>query len=215
VRVLGPLTAGPRRPALRQSMADARSGEVIFVSHCLLNQNTRYPGGAVCPGVVDRAVRPYVESGVGLVQLPCPEQRVWGGVLKRRLGWLIEHPRAARAAPLLLPAVRTYLRWRYAHQARAVARDVQDYRSSGLGVRGVVGVAGSPTCGVHTTLALGVAAAALARRRPGDLPTATWMNAKVVAPARCPGRGIFVQALAEAFDRRGLDVPLLEQDLSP
>ena len=43
---------GRRYRALENSMADTRSGQVVSVSHCLLNQNTRYLGGAVCCGVV-------------------------------------------------------------------------------------------------------------------------------------------------------------------
>jgi uncharacterized protein YbbK (DUF523 family) len=31
---------------------DARSGRVVFVSRCLLNENVRYPGGATCPDAV-------------------------------------------------------------------------------------------------------------------------------------------------------------------
>ena len=116
-------------------MVDARSGEVVFVSHCLLNQNTRYLGGAVCPGVVGRGHRgPTYEDGTGIVQMPCPEQRVWGGVLKTRMLWLIQHPRIARAVPVVWPAVLRYVRWRYAHHARAIAADVEDYQASGLSV---------------------------------------------------------------------------------
>ena len=109
-----------RYRALQRSIIDARSGEVVFVSHCLLNQNTRYLGGAVCPGVVAAAIAPYIEDGTGIVQMPCPEQRVWGGVLKTRMLCLIQHPRIARAVPVVWPAVRRYVRWRYAHRSRAV-----------------------------------------------------------------------------------------------
>jgi hypothetical protein len=28
--------------ALRRILSDARSGQVVFVSHCMLNQNVRY-----------------------------------------------------------------------------------------------------------------------------------------------------------------------------
>lgn len=153
-----------RSRELQQSIVDARSGEVVFVSHCLLNQNTRYLGGAVCPGVVAAAIAPYVEDGTGVVQMPCPEQRVWGGVLKTRMLWLIQHPRVA-AAPMLWPVALRYVRWRYGHYARAVVRDVEDYHASGLSVRGLVGIAGSPSCGVETTLDLPRAA------RRGRFPT--------------------------------------------
>jgi hypothetical protein len=51
----------------------------------LLNENTRYLGGARRAGSVPELVRPLLDQGIGIVQLPCPEQRAWGGVLKRRL----------------------------------------------------------------------------------------------------------------------------------
>jgi hypothetical protein len=41
---------------LRGVLSDARSGQVVFVSHCMLNQNVRYQGGATRPGVVDEVV---------------------------------------------------------------------------------------------------------------------------------------------------------------
>ena len=211
---MDPSLRGKRRyQGLQASMADARSGEVVFMSHCLLNQNTRYLGGAVCPGVVSAAIAPYVRDGTGIIQMACPEQRVWGGVLKTRLLWLIAHPRIARAARVLFPVVLRYVRWRYAHQARAIVRDVEAYLASGLSVRGIVGVAGSPSCGVLTTLDLNHAAAALARR--GRVPpTAAWMNMVVVGPALRPGSGIFIEALARAMGRRNVHVPMLEESLS-
>ena len=205
---------GKRRyQALQASMADARSGEVVFMSHCLLNQNTRYLGGAVCPGVVSAAIAPYVRDGAGIIQMACPEQRVWGGVLKTRMLWLIAHPRIARAARVLFPVVLRYVRWRYARQARAIVRDVEGCLASGLSVRGVVGVAGSPSCGVLTTLDLKHAADALARRRRVP-PTAAWMNLVVVGPALRPGSGIFIEELARTMARRNVHVPILEESLS-
>ena len=201
-----------RARALQRSIVDVRSGEVVFVSHCLLNQNTRYLGGAVCPGVVAGAIAPYLADGTGIVQMPCPEQRVWGGVLKTRMLWLIGHPRVARAAPMLWPVVLRYVRRRYAYHARAVVRDIADYHASGLSVRGVVGIAGSPSCGVHTTLDLPRAAGAVACRRR-EPATATWMNTAVVEPALRPGRGLFVEELASAMARRSVEAPLLKEAL--
>lgn len=206
------LQGGRRYPALRQSMTDPRSEQVVFVSHCLLNQNSRYLGGAVCGGAVHDALAPFLVDGTGIVQMPCPEQRVWGGVLKTRMLWLIDHPRAARLWPLLWPVARRWMRWRYARLARAVARDVNDYLASGLTVRGVVGVAGSPSCGVRTTLDLERAVGAIARRRH-EPATAAWMNGAVVEPALRPGRGTFTTELIRALRRKGVDVALREETL--
>jgi hypothetical protein len=75
--------AGSRRLGrLGLALADERGGRVVFVSHCLLNQNTRYPGGAFRPGAVMEVAVPYLRDGAGICQLPCPEQVAWGGVGK-------------------------------------------------------------------------------------------------------------------------------------
>lgn len=199
---------------LQQALPDARSHRVVFLSHCLLNQNTRYLGGAVCPGVVRRAVEPYLDEGVGIVQLPCPEQRVWGGVLKSRWLWVLDHRWVARAGPALARLAVPYLRLRYARLARAVADDVEDCLSAGLTVTGVVGVAGSPSCGVSTTLSLPDALAGIARC-PLAPVTSEWLNDRVVEPALRPGTGLFVQALTDELARRHLDVPVTEHTLAP
>jgi uncharacterized protein YbbK (DUF523 family) len=73
------------RQLLLERLQDERSKRVIFVSHCLLNENTRYFGGAFRPGCVDELVDGFQREGMGISQMHCPEQRVWGGVLKRYL----------------------------------------------------------------------------------------------------------------------------------
>jgi predicted secreted protein len=194
-------------------LADQRSGRVVFVSHCLLNQNTRYLGGAVCPGVVRDAVEPYANAGIGIVQMPCPEQRLWGGVLKRRLLLLVEAPTRARASAALLPVFAPYLRWRYWRLARAIADDIEDYTTSGLGIVGVIGVADSPSCGATTTLDLKASLQEIGWRAAQPV-TADWMNDRVVASALQPGRGLFLQALTDELDRRKIAVPITEHTLT-
>ena len=65
--------------------ADKRSRRVIFLPHCLLNENTRYLGGACRAGAVEEIVQPCLEAGLGIIQMRCPEQFAWGGILKRGL----------------------------------------------------------------------------------------------------------------------------------
>jgi hypothetical protein len=93
---------------------------------------------------------------------------------------------------------------RYRWLARAVVRDIQDYVGNDFEVVGVVGVAGSPSCGVRTTLDLATALRALGTcpRRP---VSKDWLNRQVVAAA---GRGLFVEALTDELARRGLAVPV-------
>lgn len=207
-----PVRGGVRPASSWTDLTDARGGRIVLLSHCLLNQNTRYLGGAVEPGVVEGALGPYLGDGVGIVQLPCPEQQAWGGVLKRRFLWLLDHPGAAGAGRVLVPAVRAYLRWRYRRLARRVVREVADYDRSGFEALAVVGVADSPSCGVTSTVDLTAAAKAIAAGRYRPV-TIRRLKEEVVGGAVVPGRGLWIEVLLDELRRRHLAVPVDEYRL--
>jgi predicted secreted protein len=87
---------------------------------------------------------------------------------------------------------------------------IEDYRRSGAVVVGIVGVDGSPSCGVATTLAMGRALDQLGRLERGA--TAEEVNAVVRATA-ISGTGMYVELLREELARRGIDVPFIAHDL--
>jgi uncharacterized protein YbbK (DUF523 family) len=199
---------------LQDKLADARANRVVYLSHCLLNQNVRYLGGAGRAGGVTEIVDGYLNRGVGICQLPCPEQRAWGGVLKRRM--LVAYSSAgtwrAFLVRLLLRPFTWYTRRVYARLARAVAREVVDYRRSGIEVVGLVGVGGSPSCGACTTLDLPGALTALTNCPAARLDRRT-LNQDIIAANICPGEGLFIRAVRRSLSRVGASIPLLEHDL--
>ena len=203
-----------RAERLRAQLADARGGRVVFVSHCLLNENVRYLGGAGRAGAVSEVIGGYLTSGVGVCQLPCPEQRAWGGVLKRRMllaygsGGTLRAP----AARLLLRPFTWYTRHVYARLARAVTRDILDYRRCGVEVTGLVGIGGSPSCGVATTLDLPAAVNALTRCPAARLDRRV-LNEDIIAANVRPGEGMFIRAVRQRLARAGASIPLTEHDL--
>ena len=140
--------------ALRRVLGDPRSGQVVFVSHCMLNQNVRYRGGATRPGSVDEVVARLQRAGVGIVQMPCPSSApgvAWRSCTPCLFTAHTKLRRLRRPAtwPFML-----YTRLAYRRLAGQVARDIRDYVRSGRSVQAVVGVGGSPSCGVRTTLDL-------------------------------------------------------------
>lgn len=185
---------------------------MVFVSHCLLNQNTRYLGGAFRPGAVDEVIDPYLRAGTGICQMPCPEQLAWGGVLKRRLLFLYGRPWLGPAVRLMRPALSAYTVIRYRLLARRVARQIVDYQRSGFDVVGVVGVDASPTCGVTTTLDLDESLAAVVACPLARLDR-RFMNDAVLNGSARPGAGLFIAALSDSLARRHGRVPLLTHDL--
>ena len=204
-----------RQRALRAQLADARSGRVLVVSHCLLNENVRYLGGAAHPGPVPQIVLTALDHGVGLVQMPCPEQHAWGGVLKTHM--LALYGRGGRWAGderLRRPissAITRYTRLRVAPLARRVAGDLRHYQDAGMDVVAVVGVGASPSCGVDCTMDLDGALADVAGC-PLRTLTGTRMTQIVTTHTRS-GAGIYTTALQTALRQRGVAVPFVEHDL--
>ena len=198
---------------LSDRLADARGREVVFVSHCLLDENARYLGGAFHRGAVPEMIE-LLSSGVGVYQMPCPEQRAWGGVLKRRM----LHAYGLRDSviyPLRGALFRLFVwqtRLRYEHMARRVARDIEDYARAGVHVLAVIGVGGSPSCGSATTLDLRRSFETIAACPLALVDRAT-VNERAVAACRVAGEGLFIAALERRLARRGLDVPFMEYDL--
>ncbi|HEY7605462.1 MAG TPA: hypothetical protein VID07_01660 [Actinomycetes bacterium] len=203
-----------RLDLLRNRLQDERSGKVLVLSHCLLNQNVRYLGGAVHPGMVEEALQEARRHGWGLYQLPCPEQLAWGGVLKRSIAPAFGSKGTLRyrfRRPLVWLFIR-YTSLRYRLLARRAAGDIDDYRRSGFAVAGIVGVAGSPSCGVRRTLNLSGAVEAMA-----TCPLATLdregFNQQVIAANVVAGEGLFIYQLRLALRRKGIQVPFQEHQL--
>jgi uncharacterized protein YbbK (DUF523 family) len=178
----------------------------VFLSHCLLNENTRYLGGACRPGCVREIVQQCLDRGIGMVQMPCPEQLAWGGVIKRHL--LAFHGSSVLPPK---PVVMAYTRVVFRRLARSVAAQIADYVRSGYSVVGIVAVDGSPSCGLRKTVDI-----------PGflgELPSLDPAGASVdrenaiIRRHVVPGQGLFVIALERALRRRGLNIPFQAHDL--
>lgn len=57
----------------KASDKDTRSYQLVAVIDCILNQNARDAGAAVCPAMNWEVLRLCKEYNVGILQMPCPE----------------------------------------------------------------------------------------------------------------------------------------------
>lgn len=200
---------------LVDKLRDRRSRQVIFLSHCLLNENTRYPGGACRPGCIPEVVERCMAADLGIVQMPCPEQRAWGGVLKP---WLLVAFRLRQRHRFVYAFRRlgvwlflAYTRHAYRRLAEQVAREIEDYVVAGFRVAGVVGVDGSPSCDVSTTLRVPEAVDQLAGIGPDELSVDA-VN-QCVRATLTSGAGLFTSALRAQLQRRGISLQFSAHDL--
>lgn len=199
-------------PALIGRLRDARGNRVVFLSHCLLDENVRYLGGAFHSGAVPETAR-LIDSGVGICQLPCPEEQAWGGIHKPAMMLaygLCDSPLYRFRRPLFRLFL-LYTRARYWLLARRVAHEIDHYRRAGVEVTGVVGVGASPSCGVNTTLNIDDSFETVAGCPVAGIDR-TMLNSCVAASCTA-GEGLFIRALRARLRRRGITPPFLEHDL--
>ena len=113
-----------------------RSKRVVFVSHCLLNQNTRATSQERFPGIVKEIMELFLEAGVGVVQIPCPQIEHNGGGIKRKFqpGKVLEG---------------NGYRAECKKMSTSIIKQIEKYLKEDYNVVGIVGVEFSPTCAVH------------------------------------------------------------------
>ncbi len=159
---------------------DARSKKLVFVSHCMLNQNAISDGTADFPAANREIVSLLLQQNVGIVQLPCPELLCLGldrgDVRGGERPVLAENTRIRGA--LEAPESQEKLK----RLAEPVVYQILEYQKNGFSVLGVIGVNRSPSCGVETTSVHG---------------------------EETGGTGMFIATLREELDARGISLPMI------
>ena len=121
---------------------DARSKKIVLVAHCLLNQNARIDTCAYFPGAMGEAAHLLVDSGVGILQMPCPELRHLG---------LDRGRHEAREIGIREALSEEEGREACRDLVRPLIYQIKEYQQHGFEIVGVVGNNGSPACGVDLT----------------------------------------------------------------
>lgn len=120
---------------------DLRSGRLVFLIECLLNQNARDLGAAETPAVTREVIDLLADAGIGMAQIPCPEIACLGFERRRPPDQSI---RQALEAPEPAACCRRL--------ALVTADRIQCYLDQGFEVLAVLGGnEQSPGCAVHTT----------------------------------------------------------------
>lgn len=200
---------------LAEKLKDERGKKVVFVAHCILNENTRYLGGAFRKGCIDEVVDEIQRQGIGMVQMKCPEQKGWGGLLKKHM-W---QPLGSRNTILyklkgvFLPCFIWNTRRIYQKIAKEIVAEIKDYRESGFEVLGIMGIAGSPSCGVTRAIDIRKSFEFLANTDMDGLNRKR-MNELGVSKLIIEGRGFFIEAIEKELKKKNINVRFYEHDLS-
>ena len=121
---------------------DGRSRRVVFLAHCLLNQNAISDGTAEVPAAHREILRTVLDARVGVVQLPCPGY-AWGWIIGPKGG---ERPVVAENTRIRRAMGQPEASARLRELTDQVVWQIREYQKHGFAVLGIVGVDRSPCC---------------------------------------------------------------------
>lgn len=158
---------------------DKRSKKVLLIAHCILNQNAKIDHCAYYPGAIREVAQILMDAGIGILQMPCPELLCLG--LDRQVEPGL-HPTVAsedtRVAQRMTEVQSVTI---YQKLVDDLVYQMIEYRKNGFELIGVIGINGSPTCGVERS----------------------WATDQETQDA-----GVFIQMLEEECLNRGISLPM-------
>ena len=159
---------------------DVRSKSVIFVAHCILNQNSISDGTATHPAQIKEILELLSESKVGIIQMPCPELLCLGlsrGNTGENVSPIVEEN--TRIRKMMSQGTTTEKTKQF---VQSIVHQILEYQKYGFEIKGIVGINRSPSCGVDTTS----------------------KNNKEVS-----GRGIFMEMLSDELNKNNININIV------
>lgn len=162
-----------------------RSGKIVLLSHCLLNANSKIKGAALHGAVLQPVIQYILQQDAGIIQLPCPEHSFAGGARWGQSKDQYDNPFYRRHCRTILDPVIDQL---------------ADYQQHGCKLIGVLGIKGSPSCGIHHTC----------RAKWGGEITAQAGENCLPAGFLVKEPGVFIQIFQEKLAEAALKIPFFE-----
>ena len=159
---------------------DGRSKKVIFIAHCLLNQNAISDGTAVYPAAFKDIIDFFLNADISIVQMPCPEFCCLG--LDRGNIHGADSPVVAENTRIRSAMKNDSTNMKLSRLADYVLQQIIEYKKYGFEIIWIIGANRSPNCGVETT---------------------SDNNAEII------GMGLFVEKIVNQLLQENMSVPMI------
>lgn len=159
---------------------DARSKRIVFVSHCILNQNSISDNTADFAGTFPHVAELLLKSNVGIVQMPCPELLCLG--LDRGDIHGVERDVVVENTRIREAIARPPASERLEACVEEVLFQIDEYSRHDFSILGIIGINRSPSCGIDTT------------SRDNQ---------------ERPGMGVFMESIADGLQRKNMHIDMV------
>lgn len=162
-----------------------RNKNIVVVSHCILNTNSKVEGLSEFEGAQNIAIE-LIDKGYGIIQLPCPEMIMYGisrwGHVKEQFDNMFFRDQCRQ---MLIPYVRQF----------------SDYLNKNYNIEGIIAIDGSPSCGYNKTCS--------SRSWFGELSECMNLQNKLEDIQMVDGKGVFMEELENLLIEYKLDIPII------
>lgn len=165
-----------------------RSKKIVIVCHCLLNANAKVYPLAQCGGVYSEALADSIKEGAGIVQLPCPETIYLG---MKRWGMTREQYDTSHFREICQDML------------KASVVQIRAFADAGYEVQRIIGMDGSPNCGVNRTC-FGYTG--------GEISERGGVESQLANLSFGAGKGVFMEILSNMLEGEGLTIPFTAID---
>lgn len=165
-----------------------RARKIVLISHCYLNVNAKIEGIALNSSVFEDLIQFLIKNHYGIIQLPCVEQHVCGIKRWGQVSNQLDNPHFRSECRRLL---------------EAVVEQVIDFKNNGYEIIGVIGVNGSPSCGVDYTCVGNLC---------GDFENEIKLKDKLSSVKMENKYGIMMEELKNLFIKNNLDINFVALD---
>lgn len=169
-----------------------KNKKIIIICHCLINSNSKvYNFGIVKEDFEQRKkdlINLFINNNIGIIQLPCPELTCYGC---NRWG----HVKEQFDTPHFRKTCKTLLE-NYVDQ-------IEDYIKNDFSILGVIGINGSPSCGVDKTCS---------GKWYGELSSNENLSNMLSSLTVVDEAGVFIEELISIFKTKNIKIPILGLD---
>lgn len=166
--------------------------KIVFVSHCVLNTASKVTEGASCDITEEEVARrkflhKAIEQDIHIIQLPCPEFNLYGA---SRWG----HTKEQFDNPFYKDNCRRML--------EPYILQIKEYinASHNFEVLGVIGIDGSPSCGVNFTCC---------GDWGGELSSHPDIKSVIQGVHVKTEKGVFMEVLEKMLQENGIDIKMI------
>lgn len=167
-----------------------RKREIVVLSHCILNCNSKVEGLSNEKGSHNIALK-FLNEGYGIIQLPCPEMIMYGikrwGHVKEQFDNLFYRN---QCKIMLEPYIKQF----------------ENYIKNDYKIKAIIAIDGSPSCGYNKTCS--------SDNWYGELSGCNNLLAKINDIKMVNERGIFIEELESLLCENNLKIPIIGLDES-